>query len=111
MHVLIGYFFAFGCAIVVIFSDVLIKLGADRGHTVASPFIVAGCALYAISALGWFVAMRHIPLGQAAVAYTMFSLLALCATGAVFFGEPLEWRELAGICCALAAILLMVRFA
>ena len=31
--------------------------------------------------------MRHISLAQAGVAYAMFSLLALCVIGSLFFGE------------------------
>lgn len=48
--------------------------------------------------------MRHTSLAQAAVAYAMFSLIALCLIGAVAFGESLGPREAAGIACALAAM-------
>lgn len=104
-----GYLFACACATIVIFGDLLLKIAAERGMTFASAPVLVGCALYAASAIAWFVAMHHISLAQAGVAYTMFSLLALCAIGAVFFGETLGWREIAGIACACAAILLMVR--
>ena len=41
----------------------------------------------------------------------MFSLLALCAMGALYFDEQLYLREYAGIGCALLAMVLMVRVA
>lgn len=106
-----GYALALACALIVIVGDTILKLAAEKGHGIASAPILAGCALYALSGLAWFLAMRHISLAQAGVAYAMFSLLALCAIGAVFFDEVLGLREWAGIACAVAAILLMVRFA
>ena len=105
-----GYLFALVCALVVISGDILLKIAAEKGHGLHSPYVATGTFLYAVSAIAWFIAMRHISLAQAGVAYTMFSLLALCAIGAVFFGEPIGLREIAGIACAISAILLMVRF-
>lgn len=106
-----GYAFALACALIVIGGDLALKIAADKGLSLASPLIVLGCGLYAASAIAWFWAMRHISLAQAGVAYTMFSLLALCAIGALWFGEDLRPREFAGIGCAMAAVLLLVRFA
>ena len=105
-----GYAFALSCALIVIIGDTILKHAADKGHSIISPHIALAVGLYAVSAIAWFLAMRHITLAQAGVAYTMFSLLALCAIGALLFGEPLRLREWAGIGCAVAAILLMVRF-
>lgn len=107
----VGYGFVIACALIVLLGDTLLKVAADRGQALVTPHIVAGCALYAVSALAWFWAMRHVGLAQAGVVYTMFSLLALCLIGVVWFGERLELRDVAGIACALAAIVLMVRFA
>lgn len=75
-----------------------------------SPYILVGCALYALSAIAWFWAMRHLSLAQGAVAYTMFTLLALCVIGVLFFDEALLVREVAGIGCAILAVVLLVRF-
>ena len=109
MTVLIGYVFALGCAVIVILGDVALKLAADRGHGFWSPLIAAGTALYVLSAIAWFLAMRQISLAQAGVAYAMFSLLALCALDVLAFGQRLDMRELAGIGFAVVAIVLMVR--
>jgi undecaprenyl phosphate-alpha-L-ara4N flippase subunit ArnF len=98
-------------AIVVIAGDIILKLAADRDHTVLSGLVVAGCLLYAASALLWFGAMRHVTLAQAGVAYSMFTLIALALLGALVFGERLEGREIAGLGCALAAMALMSRVA
>ena len=55
--------------------------------------------------------MRHISLAQTGVAFSIFSLLALCAMGVVFFEERLETREILGICLAVCSMLLMARVA
>ncbi len=104
-----GFGFIAVTALVVIAGDYLLKLAADRGLPVISALVVVGIVLYAISALLWFGAMRHLTLGMAGVAYSMLTLVALALIGAVMFGERLGLRECAGIGCALTAMLLMVR--
>lgn len=104
-----GYSFAFFTALIVIAGDFVIKVAADAGHGPGHRLVLAGCALYAASALVWFAAMQQITLAQAGVAYSMLTLLALCAIGAIWFDEPVRAREAAGIGCALVAMILMVR--
>lgn len=111
MPLILGFGFTLFTAAIVILGDYLIKLAADDGQQMMSPLVVAGCALYAISALLWFLALHHVTLSQAGVAYSMFTLLALCAIGVVYFDEELYLREYAGIGCALLAMVLMVRVA
>lgn len=106
---LIGISFISITAVFVILGDFILKLAADAGQTWLSFFVVVGVALYAVSALLWFGAMRHITLGQGGVAYSMITLVALAVIGAVAFGERLGLREIAGIGCALTAMVLMVR--
>jgi undecaprenyl phosphate-alpha-L-ara4N flippase subunit ArnF len=104
-----GLGFTLVTAIVIILADLILKLAADRDHAVISALVVAACVLYAVSALLWFGAMRHVTLAQAGVAYSMFSLIALALLGALLFGETLRAREFAGLGCAVAAMALMTR--
>ena len=106
-----GFGFSLFTALIVIYGDYLIKLAADGGQPVTSNLVLAGCALYASSAVLWFFALHHVTLSQAGVAFSMFSLLALCAIGAIYFDEPLYTREYLGIGCALLSMVLMVRIA
>ena len=106
-----GYLLAMTCALIVILGDTILKSAADKGHTTLSVPLVVGCGFYALSAIAWFWAMRHISLTQGAVAYTMFSLLALCLIAVAIFDETLGAREYLGIVCALMAVVLMVRVA
>ncbi len=109
--VLFGFFFSLFTALIVIIGDYLIKLAADGGHSVTSVLVLSGCGLYAVSAILWFISLHHITLSQAGVAFSMFSLLALCAIGVTMFDETLQAREFAGIGFALLAMVLMVRVA
>ena len=111
MHTLIGYSFAVFTALLVLGGDFLIKVAADGDEGATSRLMLLASAIYGASAFLWFVCMRHITLAQAGVAFSMFSLLALCAMGVVLFGERIGPREFAGIGCALAAMVLMIRFA
>lgn len=108
-HLTLGFVFCFFTAAVVIVGDILLKLAADGAKPVFSGLVAAGCAIYAVSAIFWFYAMREITLAQAGVAYSMLTLIALCAIGALWFDETLHTREYLGIACALAAMLLLAR--
>ncbi len=108
MALIYGLLFSLFTALVVIVGDLAIKIAADRA-ALASAHMYLGVALYASSSVLWFFAMRHITLGQAAVAFSMLSLIALFVLGAVLFGERMGFREVAGILCALAAMALMSR--
>lgn len=111
MALFLGLAFSLLTALVVIYGDYLIKRAADDAAPLISPLVLAGCALYAASAYLWFFALHHVTLTQAGVAFSMFSLIALCALGAFVFGEDLQAREYAGIGCALLAMALMSRIA
>jgi undecaprenyl phosphate-alpha-L-ara4N flippase subunit ArnF len=100
--------FSLFTALLVILGDVAIKMAADRA-ALTSTHMAFGMMLYVVSAILWFFAMRYISLGQAAVAYSMLTLIALFLIGAFAFDEPVGPREIAGIGCALMAMALMSR--
>lgn len=106
----LGLFFSLFTGIVVIVGDVVLKIAADRAGNGALPLIGLGCLLYSASAILWYYAMRHTTLAQAAVAYSMFTLLVLAAIGVFWFKESLGGREWAGIGFALASMVMMARF-
>ena len=96
-------------AILILLADYVLKAAADTGaHTLSMP-VVAGCLLYVASAVVWFIAMRHVPLGQAAVAYSMLSLVGLVGIGVIAFGEGFGWREGLGLGFALIAMALILK--
>ena len=82
-HVLSGFLMTGITALIVIVGDYVIKVAADGGQSPLSGLVFLGCLLYAGSALAWFYAMHHVTLAQAGVAYSMLTLLALCAMGVI----------------------------
>ncbi len=109
--IVFGYSFALVTALIVLLGDYAIKLAADGDMSITSGHMLAGYTFYCLSALMWYLAMRHITLAQAGVAFSMFSLLALCAVGVIFFEEEIHPREALGIALALVSMVLMVRIA
>lgn len=106
MSLFFGLLFSLFTALVVIAGDIFIKTAADKALLASRPMMV-GTVLYAGSAVCWFFAMRYVSLGQAAVAYSMLTLVALFAIGALMFDEPVGAREIAGVGFALVAMALM----
>lgn len=110
-QIMLGFLLTFATAVIVIVADVALKIAADGDKPMLSVLVIAGCVLYAVSALFWFVAVQHLTLAQAGVAYSMLTLVALAVLGAAYFGETLQAREYAGLVCALVSMVLMARVA
>ena len=110
-QIMFGFVLTFATAMIVIVADVALKVAADGNKPVLSFLVLAGCVLYALSALFWFFAVQHLTLAQAGVGYSMLTLIALALLGAIFFGETLQAREYAGLACALMSMALMARMA
>ncbi|MEZ5777287.1 MAG: hypothetical protein R3E44_02890 [Paracoccaceae bacterium] len=110
LSIFYGYTFALITALIVIAGDIVLKHAADSGQPLASPPAVLGSALYAVSGILWYFTMRHVTLAQGGVAFAMFTLLAICAIGAVHFEEEIRTRDAAGIGCAILSMVLLSRF-
>ena len=108
-QILFGLSFTLVTTLIVVGGDWILKIAANNGDSATSPLVLTGSALYAVSAIFWLFAMRHVSLAQAGVAYSMLTLLALCAIAVFWFEETLGLREVAGVGCALLAMVLMVR--
>ena len=108
---LAAYGFVTLIVLVTVLADYYLKLAADRPESFSVWPFWAGAVLYAASAFGWVLAMKHLSLAAIGVYYSMLTILLLTALGVVVFRETLGPREWAGIACALAAIVLMARIA
>ena len=96
-------------AAMILVADYVLKLAADTGAAATSGLVIGGSLLYLVSGLIWFLAMRHIALGQAAVAYSMISLVGLVLVGVIAFDETFRLRDALGLACALAAMALILK--
>lgn len=92
-------------------GDAILKLASKETNMFANRWFVLGAAIFASSAMGWVWAMRHLKLAEIGAIYGAATILLLVVVGVVLFGERLILREVLGICCALAAVLLLWRFA
>ena len=55
--------------------------------------------------------MRHLKLATIGVVYSISMILLLTGVGVVFFREPLNAYEIAGLALAIGALVLLMRFA
>ena len=98
-------------SVVGVLGDYLLKLASARKDPLRSGWFYVGFAVYASTAFGWVFVMRHLKLATIGVVYSISMILLLTGIGVVFFGEPLNRYEIAGLAMAVGALILLVRFA
>jgi drug/metabolite transporter (DMT)-like permease len=94
-----------------VLGDYFLKLASREEDSLRAPSFYLGFALYASTAFGWVFVMKHLKLATISVLYSVSMVLLLTAIGVVFFRESLSSYEIAGLLMAIAALMLLVRFA
>ena len=94
-----------------VLGDYFLKVASGQEHWLRSPSFYVGFVVYASTAFGWLVVMKHLKLGTIGVLYSMTMIVLLTAVGVVVFGERLSFAEVVGLILALASLVLLVRFA
>lgn len=102
-----AYALVLGLVCVTIFADYWLKLASERTAWFRSPQFAFGAFLYALSAVGWVLAMQRMTLAGIGVAYSVITILLLTALGVVVFKETLTGRDILGMSCAVLALALM----
>lgn len=97
--------------LVTVTADFLLKLAAKAPEAFRTPHFWVGTVLYALTAVGWLLAMKHLSLATIGVYYSLLTILLLALLGVFVFGEPISFREILGITLAVASIMLMTKFA
>jgi undecaprenyl phosphate-alpha-L-ara4N flippase subunit ArnE len=69
-------------------------------------WVVAGFGLYFIGSAIWVYGLSRGPL-TTVYPYTALTFVLVCLSGAVFYGETVSPRALAGIACVLLGLLLI----
>jgi small multidrug resistance pump len=93
-----------------VLGDYLLKLASSQPQPMKSRWFYLGFAVYASTAFGWVFVMRHMKLAAIGVVYSVTMILLLTAVGAVFFREPLNRFEIAGLIMAISSLFLLIRF-
>jgi small multidrug resistance pump len=96
------------CAVV---GDYFLKVAGTNESPFRTKWFLAGLLMYALSAFGAVYVLKHVKLATIGVVYCVSLILMLTALGVVFFKESLNITEFIGIVLALAALLLLGRFA
>jgi multidrug transporter EmrE-like cation transporter len=94
-----------------VLGDYFLKLASARELPLRTGWFYLGFALYASTAFGWVFVMKHLKLGTISVLYSVSMILLLTTVGVVMFRETLNYFEVAGIVLAIAALVLLMRFA
>jgi drug/metabolite transporter (DMT)-like permease len=92
-------------------GDYFLKLASEREQPLQTEWFYLGFALYASTAFGWVMVMRHLKLTTISVLYSVSMILLLTTMGVVLFREALNAYEIAGIGLAIASLILLIRFA
>ncbi len=100
-----------GFSVIGVVGDYFLKLASGREQPLKAGWFYLGFALYASTAFGWVFVMRHLKMATIGVLYSVSMVLLLTAVGVVVFHEPLNHSEAAGIILAVAALVLLMRFA
>jgi small multidrug resistance pump len=98
-------------SVVGVIGDYLLKRASDESNPMRSRWFYVGFVVYASTAFGWVFVMRHLKLATIGVVYSVSMILLLTTIGIVFFREPLNRYEIAGLAMAVASLVLLVRFA
>lgn len=98
-----------GLSAVGVLADWFLKLASQEDNPLRSPWLVAGAAIYAATALGWVYILKHLKLASIGGIYCISTVLLLTALGSVIFREKLSTTEIAGIALAVASLILLGR--
>jgi small multidrug resistance pump len=98
-------------SVIGVLGDYFLKLASREENSLRTLSFYIGFALYAATAFGWVFVMKHLKLGTISVLYSVSMVVLLTTVGVVIFRETLNYYEIAGLVLAVAALILLVRFA
>ncbi len=104
------FFLAIILAFVGVVGDFFIKL-AGLHKTMEIKWFSVGLIIYALTAFGWFFAIKHIKLSTLGVIYAVSTVLFLVIIGVFYFKESLNAYEILGVAIGVISIVLLGRFA
>ena len=94
-----------------VLGDYFLKLASGQKTPLQSKWFYVGFVVYASTAFGWVFVMCYLKLATIGVVYSVSMILLLAGIGVLFFQETLNYYEVAGLVLAIAALILLARFA
>jgi drug/metabolite transporter (DMT)-like permease len=104
-------FLIIGMALIGVIGDFFIKISGDGPTYISWKWFILGFTIYALTAVGWFFAFKHVKVSTLGVFYALSTVLFLVMLGVFYFKESLNSYEIAGVGAAVVAIILLGRFA
>lgn len=98
-------------SVVGVLGDAFLKLATRELRPFTSWAFFAGFLLYASTAFGWVIALRHLKLAAVGSIYCVVTVLLLTVIGRCSFAESLSGPELLGVALGLVSFFLLFRFA
>jgi small multidrug resistance pump len=107
----IGIILTVFLSLVGVIGDFFIKLSGGGAKYIDYRYFVIGFVVYAITAFGWFFAMKNVKLATLGVFYAISTIIFLLIVGVFYFKESLNYYEIIGIIMAIVSLILLGRFA
>ena len=98
-------------SIIGVIGDFFIKIAGNGEKFINIKFFISGLIIYALTAFGWFYALKQMKLSTLGVVYSLSTILLLVALGVIYFHEKLKIQEIVGIIAAIISMILLSRFA
>jgi multidrug transporter EmrE-like cation transporter len=92
-------------------ADYWLKRASLSQNPLRSFAFVCGGSLYVASAFGWVYVFRYFKLATISAFFSLVVVVLLAITGMVAFRETLSTTEIIGLFCAVAALVLLGRYA
>lgn len=83
---------------------------ASQHPTIFNQWLMGGCLLYGVTALGWAWTMRHLKLATLGALFSVSMVLLMALLGFLVFRETLSKLEIIGIALAMISVALLARF-
>jgi drug/metabolite transporter (DMT)-like permease len=90
-------------------ADVLLKDASMARNPYLDPRFFAGCAVYALTGIGWVHVFQHVKLSSLGVVFSVSTVLLLALVGVVRYRETISTGEALGILLGVASLLLLAR--
>lgn len=93
-----------------VLGDYFIKLSGSEMRHINYTYFLIGMIIYALTAFGWFYAMRHVKLSTLGIFYSITTVVLLVFVGVVLFKENLSIYEIIGVILGIISIIILARF-
>lgn len=111
MRNLLAFWVVILLSVICTVADYWLKKASLLSNPLRSSAFLLGGGLYAISAFGWVYVFRYFKLATISAFFSLVVVVLLAITGMVAFRETLSTPEIIGLFCAVAALVLLGRFA